>query len=268
MSKTDSSYQADPAVAVWHRAALGMAREAGALIIELAAGRPEVRHKGPIDIVTSADLRSEELIREKISSLFPDHGILAEEGGGIEDSDILWVIDPIDGTTNYAHGFPVFAVSIGIMLNGEPVAGVVYDPNLKEMFSAVKGRGATLNGRPIAVSSVDDLDSALLATGFPYSLREAPEPILADFSRILLKCQGVRRAGAATIDLCNLACGRIDAFWERGLKPWDTAAAGLIVTESGGTLSKYDDSDFDHFFPQMAASNGLLHKKLLKLLAG
>lgn len=244
-----------------------MARHAGSLIQELALSGPKITHKGTIDIVTNADLAAEKYITEEIRRRFPGHQILAEEGGGETDADLLWVIDPIDGTTNYAHGFPFYAVSIAIMVAKESTVGVVYDPNLDEMFTAVRGEGTYLNEKPIRVSNVDVFDNALLATGFPYTLRDDPQIILADFSRIILACQGIRRAGAATLDLCSLACGRFDAFWERSLKPWDTAAAALIASEAGAKLTKFDSSVFDHFFPEMVASNGLLHARLLELLA-
>lgn len=247
-------------------AAREIAAEAGALIKEMQAGRPEIRHKGAIDIVTDADLRAEEYIRNELSRRFPDHAVLAEEGGGETEAEVLWVVDPIDGTTNFAHGFPIFAVSIGVMVEHRAVAGAVYEPNLNEMFTAKLGGGAFLNDRQISVSTVSDFDTALLATGFPYTLREDYQTVLADFQRVILTCQGVRRAGAATIDLCFLACGRVDAFWERGLKPWDTAAAALVAAEAGAVLTKYDGSDFDDFVPELVASNGALQKRLLELL--
>ncbi len=247
-------------------AAREIAADAGALIKKLQAAGPEIRHKGTIDIVTSADLKAEEYIREELTRRFPDHAILAEEGGGRSDAEILWVVDPIDGTTNFAHGFPIFAVSIAVMVRRRSVAGVVYEPNLNEMFTATLGGGAHMNDEPISVSDVSDFNVALLATGFPYTLREQHETILADFKRVILACQGVRRAGAATIDLCFLACGRVDGFWERGLKPWDTAAAALVASEAGAVLTKYDGSDFDHFIPELVASNGALQERLLELL--
>ena len=247
-------------------AAREIAAEAGALIKELQAAGPEIRHKGAIDIVTDADLKVEEYIKNELSRRFPDHAILAEEGGGKTDAKILWVVDPIDGTTNFAHGFPIFAVSIGVMVDHRAVAGAVFEPNLNEMFTATLGGGAFLNDRQISVSTVSDFDTALLATGFPYTLRDDYQVILADFQRVILVCQGVRRAGAATIDLCFLACGRVDGFWERGLKPWDTAAAALVAAEAGAVLTKYDGSDFDDFTPELVASNGALQKRLLELL--
>lgn len=252
----------------WLAAAKEIALEAGALIKQLQRSAPQIRHKGEIDIVTSADLEAERLIVSELNRRFPNMDVLAEEGGGNVDSELMWVIDPIDGTTNYAHGFPIFTVSIAAMVGRRSEVGVVYEPNLREMFYAVRGQGAFLNDRPINVSEISTLDQALLATGFPYSLRSTHRTVLAEFERVLLACQGVRRAGAATIDLCYLASGRVDAFWERELKPWDTAAAALIASEAGAVITKYDGSEFDHFTPELAASNGLLHQELLGLLVG
>lgn len=251
---------------IWLTAAEEIAVNAGDLVKKIAADGPEVRHKGPVDLVTEADLRAERYIIDELKKRFPDHAILAEESGGQRGDGPLWAIDPIDGTTNYAHGFPVYAVSIGLFIEERPVAGVVYDPNLNELFAAVKGDGATMNSRPIHVSDVAALDQALLATGFPYTLRKDHERVMRDFVNVSLVCQGVRRAGAASIDLCALACGRFDGFWEVGLRPWDTAAAGLIVEEAGGILSKHDGTAFDHFTPDAVATNGLLHDDLLSLL--
>ncbi|MDP1808670.1 MAG: inositol monophosphatase family protein [Actinomycetota bacterium] len=250
----------------WLEAAKEIAVAAGDMVKEMAASRPKVTHKGPVDLVTEADVRAEKYIIGELLRRFPGHQILAEESGGTADAEYVWIIDPIDGTTNYAHGFPVWAVSIGLFIDKRPAVGVVYDPNLGELFAAVKGSGAVLNDKPISVSTVGKMTDGLLATGFPYTLREGPQRIMSDFSQIYLACQGVRRAGAATIDLCAVACGRFDGFWEVGLKPWDTAAAGLIVEEAGGRLSKYSGGSFDHFVPEMVASNGLIHQELLDIL--
>ena len=252
----------------WLEAVAEIAVGAGKLIKELAAAGPTVTYKGPVDLVTDADVKAEEFVVERLRRRWPDHAFLAEESGGTVDADYLWAVDPIDGTTNYAHGFPVYAVSIGLFVEKKPVLGVVYDPNLEELFAARQGGGATLNGRPISVSTIDNLDRALTATGFPYSLRRDPDKIMADFINMSLVCQGVRRAGAASIDLCAVACGRFDGFWEVGLKPWDTAAAGLIVSEAGGRLSGYNGERFDHFVPEMVASNGRVHEEILTVLKG
>lgn len=250
----------------WLEAAKEIAVAAGDMVKGMAASNPKVTHKGPVDLVTEADVAAEKLIIGELSGRFPGHQILAEESGGTDDAEHVWIIDPIDGTTNYAHGFPVWAVSIGLFIDKRPAVGVVYDPNLGELFAAVKGAGATLNDKPIKVSAVAKLADGLLATGFPYTLRDGPQRIMSDFSQVYLSCQGVRRAGAASIDLCAVACGRFDGFWEVGLKPWDSAAAGLIVEEAGGRLSKYNGGSFDHFSPEMVASNGLIHQELLDIL--
>ncbi|HEB12616.1 MAG TPA: inositol monophosphatase [Actinobacteria bacterium] len=261
MSKENADRNED-----WLSVVCEIATNAGKLIRKKAKTKPIITHKGPVDLVTDADIESEKYIISELERGFPGHSILGEEQGGSREGDFLWAIDPIDGTTNYAHGFPVYAVSIGLFANGQPTLGVVYDPNLNELFAASRGGGATLNGKPISVSKTDNLNESLLATGFPYSLRENPDKIMADFKRLSLLCQGVRRTGAASLDLCALACGRFDGFWEVELKPWDTAAAGLIVEEAGGRLSKYDGSAFDHFHPGLVASNGLIHNQLVENL--
>lgn len=250
--------------------ASAVALEAGKLLKKLSRGKPEITYKGPVDLVTKADLLAEKFIIEKIKANFPDHKILTEEGGlqaGSQKSDFLWLIDPLDGTTNYAHNFPVYAVSIGLQFQEEIIVGVVYDPNLDELFTAEKGKGSFLNGKPIRVSEIKELDKSLLATGFPYSLRENPDKIVEYFAVFSFKAQGIRRPGAASIDLCSLACGRVDGFWEVGLKPWDTAAGSLIIIEAGGYLSRFDGSSFDIWIPEVLATNGLIHKQMLEVFA-
>ncbi len=255
--------------------AKNVAREAGALLKQLSKGNFSVSHKGTVDLVTEGDLAAEKLIVDTLSKHFPDYSILSEEDAAkcsgnlqvsIKNSDYLWVIDPLDGTTNYAHRFPIYAVSIGLAYKKEPVMGVVYDPNQDEMFTSVKGEGAFLNGEAIKVSSVNDLNNALLSTGFPYDIRQNPEATLNPFNQFVLNAQGVRRAGAASIDICYMACGRFDGFWELGLKPWDTAAASLILEEAGGKITKYDGSSFSIWIPEMLASNALLHEQMMKIL--
>jgi len=249
------------------QAAQEIAVKAGKLLKELSTKSVKVKHKGAVDLVTEADLASEKLVIEELNKRFPGHAVLSEEAGKNEiKSDYLWIIDPLDGTTNFAHRYPIYAVSIGLAYQGEVVVGVVYDPNLDELFLSQKGNGATLNNKPIHVSAVDNLDKALLATGFPYNLRRQPEPASDYFKTFTLKAQGVRRAGAASLDLCNVACGRLDGFWEVGLKPWDTAAASLILTEAGGKLSKYDGSSFDMWTPEVVATNGLIHEQMTEIL--
>jgi len=206
---------------------------------------------------------------ETLRSAFPTHSILGEEGGarGGRDPRYRWIVDPLDGTTNYAHGFPFFCVSIGLEVEGRLVLGVAYAPSLDELFVAEAGRGATLNGRPIQVSSIDDLGQGLLATGFPYDRAEFSRA-LRSFEVISLQSQAVRRAGSAVLDLCYVACGRLDGYWEHTIKPWDVAAGAVIVLEAGGTVTGADGSAFDVEGGHMLATNGLLHAPLAAALAG
>jgi myo-inositol-1(or 4)-monophosphatase len=200
---------------------------------------------------------------------FPTHAILAEEGGAHSGTDprYRWIVDPLDGTTNYAHGFPFFCVSIGLEVEGRLTLGVVYAPSLDELFVAEAGRGATVNDRPIHVSSIDDLDQALLATGFPYDRAQFPRA-LRSFEVVSLRSQAVRRAGSAALDLCYVACGRFDGYWEHSVKPWDVAAGALLVREAGGSVSGTDGSAFGVESGQVLATNGILHAPTLAALAG
>ncbi|MEW5706157.1 MAG: inositol monophosphatase family protein [Actinomycetota bacterium] len=247
--------------------AVDLALKAGRMIKEMSKQRHTITYKGEVDLVTEADLKSESLITEGIKKLFPDHNILAEESGLLQhESDYVWIIDPLDGTTNYAHGFPLYGISIALEYKGEVIVGVVYDPSLDELFTAEKGKGAFLNGSPIRVSGITTLNESLLATGFPYFYRERPEYILKYFRAFSVRAQGVRRAGAATIDLTGLACGRFDGYWEVGLKPWDMAAGGLIATEAGAKITKFNGDTFDIRVPEMLASNGLIHDEMLEII--
>lgn len=259
------------------RVAKQLAVDAGKLVKKLASGQLEIKFKGPVDLVTKADVESEKLIINQIKENFPGHAILSEEAEQDQakealkyntsgQAEYLWLIDPLDGTTNYAHGFSVYAVSIALAHQGEIVVGVVYEPNLAELFTAAKGGGAYLNDKPISVSKISELNKSLLATGFPYNLRKRPKEVLGYFDAFTLRAQGVRRAGAAAVDLCQLACGRFDGFWELGLKPWDTAAGKLIVSEAGGKLTKFDSSPFDIWTPEVVATNGLIHEQMLEVL--
>jgi len=244
-----------------------IALKAGRLIKEMSKEIHSITLKGEIDLVTEVDVKSETLIVDALKSRFPDHGILAEEAGGTQaGADYLWIIDPLDGTTNYAHSFPVYAVSIALEYKGEVIVGVIYDPNLDELFTAEKGKGAFLNNELIRVSEIDDLDKSLLATGFPYYYRKDPERIIKYFTDFSLRAQGVRRAGAATIDLVSLASGRFDGYWELGLKPWDMAAGGLIATEAGARITRLDGSKFDIRVPEILATNGLIHEQMLEII--
>ncbi|HVA63044.1 MAG TPA: inositol monophosphatase family protein [Terriglobales bacterium] len=250
-------------------AAAAIARAAGVVLLE-HRGRVRIEYKGEADLVTAADRASEALIVARLRAEFPDHAVVAEEGGASAGSgpaaEFRWYVDPLDGTTNYAHGLPFFAVSLGLEQNGRVVAGVVYNPVLDEMFTAVRGAGARLNGEPIAVSRQEDLGQALLATGFPSRKRHA-NPNIHFYQYFSLRTHGMRRLGSAALDLCYTACGRFEGFWEFNLQPWDTAAGGLIVTEAGGEVSDMLGQAHQLRSPEILASNGHLHPALLAAFA-
>jgi myo-inositol-1(or 4)-monophosphatase len=229
----------------------------------------DIRHKGVIDIVTDVDLESEKEVCDTILSAFPTHSILGEEGGARVGADprYRWIVDPLDGTTNYAHGFPFFCVSIGLEIERRLVLGVAYAPSLDELFVGEVGRGATVNDRPIKVSAIADLEQALLATGFPYDRADFARA-LHSFEVISLRSQAVRRAGSAVLDLCYVACGRLDGYWEHVVRPWDVAAGALIVQEAGGMLTGADGAAFDVEAGHLLATNGRLHPALTTALAG
>src|SRR5579863_9276672 len=241
-----------------------IAREAGALLMEHFRQRVKVEYKGEADLVTVADRKSEALIRERLRQHWPSFDILGEEGG-LQDtgSDYRWYVDPLDGTTNFAHGFPVFCVSMGLEYKGERIAGVIYDPTRDELFAAQRGGGAFLNQQPIRVSKVARLAECLVATGFP-SHKRHKNPNIFFYHQITLHTHGVRRAGSAALDLCCVACGRFDGFWEFNLKPWDTAAGVLIVQEAGGKVTDFKSGPFQLDSHETLASNGLVHAALLK----
>ena len=245
-----------------------IAREAGALLTEYFHKGLKIEYKGDADLVTAADRASEALIRERIKKSFPTHDVLGEEQGlNDQGSDYRWYVDPLDGTTNFAHGYPVFCVSMALehRSGGAPkrIAGVVYDPTREEMFTAELGKGAHLNGKPIQVSKAAKLKESLVATGFPSHKRHT-NPNIFFYHQITLRTHGVRRAGSAALDLCNVACSRFDAFWEFNLNPWDTAAGTLIVEEAGGRVSSFDGSLFQLNSRETLASNGLIHEALVQ----
>jgi myo-inositol-1(or 4)-monophosphatase len=215
------------------------------------------------NLVTEIDKRSEEMIVEMIRKHFPSHEILAEERGSQGSSKTKWIIDPLDGTTNFTHGLPVFCVSIGIEHDGEIIAGVIYDPNLDEIFTAEKGKGAYLNGRRMRVSQTQTLSKSLLVTGFPYNIAENPNHAVERFVNFLMKAQAVRRMGSAAIDLAYVACGRYDGFWEVALNPWDMAAGMLLVQEAGGTVTDFQGGKFSIYQKEILASNGLIQSEML-----
>jgi len=244
-----------------------IAREAGALLMQYFHQGLKIEYKGDADLVTAADRASEALIRERVSKQFPSHDVMGEEQG-LKDrgSEYRWYVDPLDGTTNFAHGYPVFAVSMALEHRSRDtearIAGVVYDPTRGELFSAEKGSGAQLDGKPIHVSKMAQLKECLLATGFP-SHKRHKNPNIFFYHQITLKTHGVRRAGSAALDLCNVACGRFDGFWEFNLNPWDTAAGVLLIEEAGGRVTRFDGSSFELNSRETLASNGLVHEELL-----
>jgi myo-inositol-1(or 4)-monophosphatase len=241
-----------------------IAREAGALLMGYFHRRVKVEYKGDVDLVTEADRASEALITKRIRERWPGHNIMGEEGTRSEQgSEYRWYVDPLDGTTNFAHGYPVFCVSLGLEQKDERVAAVIFDPTREEMFTAEKGGGAFLNGQPIHVSTVSNLAECLVATGFP-SHKRHKNPNIFFYHQITLKTHGVRRAGSAALDLCDVASGRFDGFWEFNLNPWDTAAGVLIVQEAGGRVTRFDGQPFRIDSRETLASNGQVHEALLR----
>ena len=240
-----------------------MAREAGELLMGHFRRRVKIEYKGSADLVTIADRESEALILSRIREHFPAHDVMGEEGTRIETgSDYKWYVDPLDGTTNFAHGYPVFCVSLGVEFRGQRVAAVIYDPTRDEMFSASKGNGARLNGEAIHVSPIAKLAESLIATGFP-SHKRHKNPNIYFYHHLTLRSHGVRRAGSAALDLCNVAAGRYEGFWEFNLNPWDTAAGVLIVQEAGGRVTDFSGGPFQIDSRETLASNGLIHDELL-----
>jgi myo-inositol-1(or 4)-monophosphatase len=226
-----------------------------------------IEYKGEINIVTEVDRRSEKLIVDHLTARFPKHSIVAEEGTAkIQQSEFKWVIDPLDGTTNYAHDYPFFGVSVALEKSDEVIIGVVYHPIFEELFVAEKANGAYLNGRKIGVSKVDRLRQALLSTGFPYDVQDDCGEAMKHFENFIHAAQAVRRDGSAALDLCYLAMGRFDGFWELRLKPWDTAAGSLIVTEAGGQVTDFTSENYSIYHDQIMASNGLIHSQMKNVL--
>ena len=245
-----------------------LAFDAGSLLVQ-RLGSARITNKGDIDLVTEADIAAEELIIDRIRSHYPRHGILAEESGEAVlvggDSSWKWIVDPLDGTTNYAHGYPCFSVSIGVEHDGVLEIGVVYDPMRNEMFAAERGQGTTLNDRRVRVSEVEELNSAMLCTGFPYNVRERPD-FAREFARFTMIAQAVRRDGSAAIDLAYVACGRFDGFWEDGLNPWDMAAGMLLIEEAGGRVTNFQNEPLSIYTKKILATNGLVHEAMLREL--
>jgi len=265
-SMATSSDQSDPGVLL--QTAISAGRAAGKLLLEYAQSGFHIHHKNPINLVTDADHAAEQLIIGHIRDRFPEHRFLAEEQGRIEQSPspYLWIIDPLDGTTNFAHGYPAYCVSIGLEYRGHCILGVVFDPSRNELFTAIEGSGAQLNNHPIHVSSTTTLGDSLLVTGFAYDIRETTRNNLDHFAKFALKCQGLRRTGSAALDLCYVAAGRFDGFWEVRLNPWDMAAGSVIVREAQGRLSDFSGTDLSIYGQELVASNGHIHDGMLAVL--
>jgi myo-inositol-1(or 4)-monophosphatase len=245
--------------------AAGIAHEAGSLLRYYFERRVTFEMKGEFDLVTEADQASEKLVVERLKQHFPDHGIVAEEGGGHESaSDYRWYVDPLDGTTNFAHSYPVWNVTLALEKAGELIAGVIFNPNRDELFTCERGAGSFLNGRRIYVSKVKRLADSLLCTGFPNHNRSV-NPNIHYFHELAMSAHGVRRSGSAAVDLADVACGRLDGFWEIGLSPWDMAAGILLVEEAGGVCTDMAGARHNLKSPHMATDNGLIHAELISI---
>jgi len=248
--------------------ALLAAQTAGQYVLESIDKVLEINYKGRANAVTQVDRESENTIISIIRNKYPDHSIIAEERPAIETtSDYKWIIDPLDGTTNYIHGFPVFSISIALALQNDIILGVVYDPLRSELYSAIKNSGTYLNKEKIRVSTIKKLTTALVATGFPYEVQENFFLNMKIFQNMYQHTQGVRRAGSAAIDLCYVACGRLDGFWEFDLNPWDIAAGALIVKEAGGLVTNTENNTYCLEDKHIIASNQLIHREMYKIIS-
>jgi myo-inositol-1(or 4)-monophosphatase len=243
--------------------AVAAAEAAGEVLRNGFGQHQEVKYKGEVDLVTKADEDAEQVIKQVLQETFPDYGMLAEEGGELKgEGDVRWIVDPLDGTTNYAHGLPLFCTSIALERDSEVALGVVHDPMADEIYTAERGSGATLNGERIRVSSTDDPIRALLATGFPYD-RDEVAVALELFGQFAMRTQSMRRLGSAALDLCYVASGRLDGYYERGVKAWDIAAGVLVLREAGGKATDYSGHELDPEIGEVVASNGPLHPDLV-----
>lgn len=253
------------------KTATNTALEAGRLLKRNFSRPKKIAFKGEIDMVTDSDLGSEEIIIKSLKKAFPNHEILAEEANGKtkpgKNKGYRWIIDPLDGTTNFAHNYPLFAVSIALEYKGKIILGVAYNPLLNELFTAITGRGAYLNGKKISVSKQKKLDKSFLATGFPYNFRQTAKRNLDYFGKLQMAAQDIRRDGSAVLNMCYVACGRFEGFWEMNLQPWDTAAGLLIVKEAGGLVTDFSGKKFSVYKGNTLASNGKIHKQMLKILS-
>lgn len=250
-----------------HRTGISAVYRSAEVLRSYLENIPQVNKKGAVDLVTQADIESEQLIIETIRNQFPDHAILAEESGLKQSgSQYQWIIDPLDGTTNFTHQLGIFAISIAFAVSGNVKVGIVMNPVTGELFSAIAGEGATLNGQPITVSQQQNISDSLLVTGFPYDFKTILKPLMTRFANCLNAAQGVRRLGSAALDLCFVACGRFDGFWEQNLKPWDTAAGMLIAREAGATITDFSNNLFTVDKKEILATNGKIHQEMLSLL--
>ena len=246
---------------------LTAAQSAGQFIKRNVDQAIKIDYKGRANAVTEIDRRSEEIIITLIKDNFPDHQIIAEESDAVRtDSDFCWIIDPLDGTTNFIHGFPCFSVSIALESQGEIILGIIFNPVLNELFSAIQGLGAFLNKKRIHVSDISSMEFSLTSTGFPYEINRYFNSNMEIFKRMYKSCQGVRRAGSAAVDLCYVAMGRFDGFWEFDLNAWDISAGALIVEEAGGKVSNYAGRSFNHNQRNIVASNGLIHDSMISVI--
>lgn len=241
--------------------------EAGRILKKGFRKKKSYQKKGAIDLVTEWDFKFQETVISKLKIHFPDSDFLVEESG-IERrvSPYCWVLDPLDGTTNFVHGFPFFCISLALTFEYSPLLGIVYNPEREETYWALRGKGAFYNGRPIRVSSMTRVSQGLLATGFPYNIRKTHQSVLKRFERVIIRAQGIRRAGSAAMDLCLVARGVLEGFWESYLKPWDTAAGVLIVEEAGGQVSDFSGHPFHIHKKQILATNGLIHQEMIEIL--
>ena len=255
----------------WLASAIDIVLRAGNVQMDHLGGDLQIGKKGPIDLVTRVDLEVERMCRDTIAKRFPDHGVVAEEyENAILPTEVRyrWVFDPLDGTVNYAHGLPMFCSCLALEVDGRPEVAAVYDPTRRELFTAERGVGAWLNGAPLRVSGAETLLDAMLCTGFPYDVHQTLDEVVGLFGAFVARARAVRRLGSAALDLCYVAAGRFDGFWEQRLHPWDVSAASLVVEESGGRVSRFDGAAFDTDGGEIVASNGRIHAQMIAVIAG